>query len=321
MKIELFGVRGSLASPMTNNEFQDRLKESLAIALEQGITPSQIDDFIKILPSKLSTIYGGNTTCVSVTSDSGKVYILDTGTGVREIGDRLIKNPEYLGKGEISILFTHTHWDHIQGLPFFKPIYIKGNKLNFISTFKDLKDRLSYQQTERFFPVGFDASASTKSFTCLEHGTALELEPGLILDSLQLCHPGSSTAYRFRSGDRTFIFATDVEFTGITVEDLSPEQDAFFRNADILIIDSQYTLDEAFLKFDWGHTSYSMAINCGIHWNIKKLVLTHHEPSYSDEKLSEIAIEAQEHLQNHAKHTNTQVPELYMAIEGQFFSL
>jgi ribonuclease BN (tRNA processing enzyme) len=116
--------------------------------------------------------------------------------------------------------------------------------------------------------------------------------------------------------NKSFVFATDSEFIGKTIETDSVAKE-FFNNTDLFICDSQYTLDEAFLKVDWGHTSYTMAVNCASHWNIKKLILTHHEPAYSDDIIQSnylLALEHAELLSN--VHT-----EILLAREGMIFDL
>jgi phosphoribosyl 1,2-cyclic phosphodiesterase len=321
MKIELWGVRGSLPTPLTNQEYQSRVRDVLNRAIQLNVREDQIDDFLDSLPIYESHLFGGNTTCVTVTTNSGQLYILDAGTGIRPLGDKLLEEKKALGDGILNILLTHTHWDHIQGLPFFKPLYIEGNTINFYSQMKDLQERLDYQQKFRFFPVEFNKTASTKFFTQLKGEEVIEADDGLQIDMMPLKHPGGSCAYRFRQQGKTFIFCTDVEIEGSTVESYTPEYDSFFSEADLLIIDSQYTLDEAFLKFDWGHTSYTMAVNCGIRWNVNKLVLTHHEPSYDDQKLAEIYSLAVNHKKEHAVHSGSNPPEIIMAVEGQTFEL
>ena len=318
MIIELWGVRGSLPAPTENTEYRHKVREIVQRAIDQGIHSSdEIDPFFSKLPQNLQSIYGGNTTCVTVRSKSGKLYILDCGTGIRPLGDILMSGNAGKGAEELNIFITHTHWDHIQGIPFFKPIYIPGNVINFHSGLTDLHDRLKYQQTERFFPVALDDMASTKTFHLIEEGNKYQLEDDLFVEGCRIKHPGGCMAYRFTENGRSFIFATDAEFTGEYLENLKPEQDAFFRNADLLVIDSQYTLDEAFKKFDWGHTSYTMAINCAVQWKTRHLVLTHHEPAYSDEKLFSISSDAVEHR----IALESKFPVVHMAREGMRFEI
>ncbi|HBS05425.1 MAG TPA: MBL fold metallo-hydrolase [Leptospiraceae bacterium] len=317
MKVKLYGVRGSLPAPLRNAEYRVKLEEILKRSIASGLkSEEQIASFLDHLPGHLSHVVGGDTTCVRVDSDDGDVYILDAGTGLRPLGDELMAGPWGKGQGKIHIFFTHTHWDHIQGLPFFKPIYIPGNELHLYSPLPDLEDRMAYQTTDRFFPMPFHNSASTKFFHQLKQGESIHLDGGLQLDSHPLKHPGGSQAYRFKSEAGTFIFATDAEFTG---EDLMsrPDDAAFFDQAELLVMDAQYTLDESFSKFDWGHTSYTMAVNCAVHWKVKNLVLTHHEPAYSDEKIFENFKNAIEHRMA-LQHSS---PRIFLARESAEFDI
>jgi len=222
--------------------------------------------------------------------------------------------PAGRGQAEITILLTHTHWDHVQGLPFFTPMYLKGNVVRFYSPYPDIEERLVHQQDYRFFPVTLENMASTRHFHHMKG--PVRFEDSLTVDFLPLKHPGGSYAYRFREKGSTFIFATDTEFTGGYLEQMGNKAE-FFMDADLLVIDSQYTLDESFTKFDWGHTSYTMAVNCGINWRAKHLVLTHHEPGYYDFELSDILANAIEHRNNAGSNS----PDISIATEGTVFQL
>jgi phosphoribosyl 1,2-cyclic phosphodiesterase len=320
MQIKLWGVRGSLPAPTTNEEYTRKINHILERALAAGLRDaSSIPAFIDALPDDLKYVYGGNTTCVTVTSDTGNMYILDCGSGIRLLGYELMKGPCGKGQGVLNIFLTHNHWDHIQGIPFFTPLYIKGNILNFHSPFKNQQKILDEQMKAPYFPATFEGTASTKRFIQLDvkKRTPLQLEKDLVVDFFPLKHPGGSFAYRFRQAGRTFIFATDAEFTGEIFENRQEDVSEFFKGADLLIIDSQYTLDESFMKFDWGHTSYTMAVNCGLSWNVKQLVLTHHEPAYADSKLKEnydAAIEHGENIKNESM-------KIFMATEGTTYTL
>jgi phosphoribosyl 1,2-cyclic phosphodiesterase len=317
MKIKLLGVRGSLPTPMGYREYRDKIFKILQQAVRTGLHEHEpIEAFIRDLPDELQYCYGGNTTCATLTSQSGQVVILDCGSGIRALGDELIKGHFGRGEGELDIFITHTHWDHIQGIPFFKPMYIPGNVLNFYSPYEDLEERLKNQMAFEYFPATFEGTASIKNFHLLKQNETIRLGDDLIVDLYPLKHPGDSFAYRFREGNKTIIFATDVEFLGDTFESTGSNID-FFLNADLLILDSQYTLDESFFKFDWGHTSYTVAVNCGIRWKAKNLVLTHHDPSNSDIQLKQIHRNAIDH-RNQMK---TKKPNIYMAREGMTFHI
>lgn len=319
MQIQLLGVRGSIPTPFENDAYRNKLKSILEVAAREKLSdPSDVDSFISSLPENLQYNFGGNTTCATVTSESGKQYIIDMGTGVRSFASKLMKGPAGKGEGKFHIFITHTHWDHIQSIPFFYPIYIPGNELNFHSPYDDLQERLEHQQKDfRFFPASLEKTPSDKKYHILKPGEVFQPEENLKIDCHPLKHPGGSFAYRFREGNKTFIFATDAEFTGESLEQMDEEHINFFRDADLLVLDSQYTLYEAFSKFDWGHTSYTMAVNCGIRWNVKKLVLTHHEPNYSDDILLQNFNDAIEHRDS----MKTSSPEIFMAREGMIFDI
>jgi len=319
MQIQLWGVRGSLPSPINNEDYTSKLKRILELAAGNDISgPDKINSFINSLPDELRYVFGGDTTCVTVKSDSGKLYILDCGTGIRRLGNDLMEGDCAKGCGVLNIMITHNHWDHIQGLPFFRPIYVPGNVLNFYSPYKNQQELLERQMSSPFFPATFEGTASEKNYILINNAInePLQLEENLKLTIYPLKHPQGCFAYKFEQNGKIFIFATDTEFTGEAIEKMDSKTN-FFQDADLLILDSQYTLDEAFLKVDWGHTSYTMAVNCAINWNVKKLIMTHHEPAYSDDILQENYLLALEHSKQMAD-VNT---EILLAREGMVFDL
>ncbi|EMY78059.1 beta-lactamase family protein [Leptospira weilii serovar Ranarum str. ICFT] len=317
MIVQLYGTRGSVPSPLRTREYIQKVTQILELVRDAGPNAlTDIQKFISKLPPYLNQVVGGNTTCVSVTASTGRRMVFDGGTGLRILGDELMRKEFQNGSGKIALFFSHTHWDHIQGIPFFKPIYIPGNELHFYSPYPDLEARLEKQQTSEFFPIPFSALASTKLFTCLKPGETLDWEGGCKIGVYPLKHPGGSFAYRVEENGKVFIFATDAEFTGEDFDSIS-EMKPFFENADLLVLDAQYTLDESFQKFDWGHTSYTMAVNCAIAWNVKQLVLTHHEPVYADDVLDIILEEARAH----AVSLGNSSIRIELAVEGNVYKL
>ena len=291
MKVTFWGVRGSLPTPLS----PDQVRSKIA-AVVQRVRPSDLDSsesrelFLAGLPPELFGTIGGNTTCLEVRTDDGNVIILDGGTGLRDLGVSLDATRDPVR--EFSLFFTHFHWDHLQGIPFFGPAWVKGNLLVFASPFPSVERIIRDQMKPPYFPVTMDAMPATLRFVYLR-GENVRIG-GAEVRWKRMNHPGGAFAYKITENGKSVIFATDSEVTDREFQQRE-ENRAFFESADILILDSQYTLEESFTKFDYGHTSYTMAVNLAVEWKVKTLVLFHHEPRYEDRKLFGIRRSAQWH--------------------------
>lgn len=315
MEFKFYGVRGSCPTPITREEYKSKVLEVIRVGRETlSKNGEQLSDeeIFDRLPSYLQQNIGGNTTCLSVTSKLGNRYIFDMGTGLRVLGNELasvlFSEEEDLN---LRIFMTHTHWDHIQGWPFFKPAYSPKTNIEFYSCIPNLKARLELQQNEENFPVSFDMMASQKSFHNLEEYKEIEIEEFKITP-FPLKHPGTCTGYRIAEGDQAILFTTDVEFR----EDEPYLLDKIYNKvgkASILIIDAQYSSDEADMKLGWGHTSVKMAVKAGERLGVKKVFLTHFEPDHTDAVIREI-------IQTDLKDYNPKV-EIILAREGLSFSM
>jgi phosphoribosyl 1,2-cyclic phosphodiesterase len=282
VKLKFWGVRGSIPAPLSSEAIQRRVSAVVARLRPADLADAQSREaFLAGLPPHLFGTVGGNTTCLSIRTAAGSLFIIDAGSGIRELGASLARSQERIR--DYHILFTHFHWDHLQGLPFFAPAgYAAGNRLFLYSPREGLRGILEAQMRPPYFPVGMEAMRAEKHYVRLR-------KPPLRLGGAEIAwremkHPGGCVAYKVSEGGRSLIFATDSE---LSTEDFrrSSENAAFFQDVDVLILDSQYTLGEAIEKYDWGHTSYSMAVDFAAEWGIRTLFLFHHEPSYHDRKI------------------------------------
>ena len=234
------------------------VREKLVNALEQA-GPEHLKDaasreaFVDSLPAHLNSCYGGNSSCVHL-QVGGHHVIFDGGSGLRVLGNHLLGQEFGKGKGEAHLFLSHTHWDHIMGIPFFVPFYREGNKINIYGSHPRLKERLIGQQSFDYFPVPFDAYLADIDIVSLEGQKECVLGDVRITWH-EMNHPGQCFSYRVEYKGKSFIYATDSEYKDFGDKSLKPTIE-FFRDADLLVFDSQYTFIEGVEKEDWGHSSH-----------------------------------------------------------------
>ena len=291
MKVRFWGVRGSIGSAIKGEPVEDKIRKALTIATPADILDEDsIERFLKALPFSLKQTYGGNTTCLEIRSKNDDLIIMDAGTGIRELGLKIMQEGFADGEGECHMIFTHTHWDHIQGIPFFGPFYIPGNKFHIHAISDDIEGRLRYQNSPRHFPIDFDGMKADKTFTQHPESDKWKLH-GINFSQKAVRHPGGSFSYRMEEDGKVLIFGTDAEFKVEDMDNIQEYLDYFYK-ADVLIFDTQYTFEEQLQRIDWGHSSASIATDIALKAQVKKLVLFHHDPSYDDEKLDEVYLRA-----------------------------
>ncbi len=234
------------------------------------------------VPGKDTTIYGGNTTCLEITLASERKVIVDAGTGIRALGDVLSSEREVV---DVHLLITHIHWDHVLGFPFFAPIYNPSTRIiidGFPTCMKGLRYTFDNKMGDGFFPIQFDdLRARIKYLDRINRGP-LDLD-GVLVDTIPLQHPQGGFGFRFREGEKTFIFLTDNELRDDAWTGRSPQDYAeFCRDADILVHDAQYTPEEIADRRGWGHSDYLSVVRLALEANVKRLILFHHDPSRKD---------------------------------------
>ncbi|MBT5348562.1 MAG: MBL fold metallo-hydrolase [Nitrospina sp.] len=223
-----------------------------------------------------------------------ELLIFDAGSGIRMLGQELMATDFGRGQGKANVFFSHTHWDHILGIPFFVPFYIKGNQFTVNSPLPDIQERLEGQQKFEYFPIPFSIYASDIDFVVLENKTEQKIGD-MAVTWKAMYHPGQCFAYRVDYKGKSVVYATDAEYKKLGSSDLKPAVE-FFQDADLLIFDSMYTFSEGLEKEDWGHSSTFIGVDLALEANVKQIAFFHHEPTYSDFKLMDIFRQTEKYL-------------------------
>jgi len=268
------------------------------------------------VPGKDTTVYGGNTTCLEVTLQSGKTVIIDAGTGIRSLGEKLMAENN---NTDIYLFITHIHWDHVLGFPFFDPIYDQSTKIlidGHINALKGLKYTFDNKMGDGFFPIQFDDLNAEITYLGKLHKDILEID-GTVIDSVPLQHPQGGLGFRFREGKKTVVFLTDNELRDDAKIGLPSEGYVeFCKDADVLIHDSQYTPEEIDRRRGWGHSDFKAAFDLAHQADVKKLILFHHDPPRKDAEVKAINT----HCEDMAKEKNSNMT-IEAAKEGSEFEL
>jgi len=253
-------------------------------------------------PGPATVKYGGNTTCIEIRTDNDDLIILDAGTGIHPLGHELLKQLPV----SAHIFITHTHWDHIQGLPFFSPIFIPGNDIKIYGgldpvTNEGIERALSVQLQYSYFPIREAELNANIEYNTIKPAESITVA-GAKITPILLSHPVLNFGYRIDCDGQSIFFTGDYEpiFNIYDPEDSEYEEYQSFidqkqqqialamKGVDALIIDSSYTTEEYSSKKGWGHGTFDSAIKIATEAQVKQLFFTHHEPTRTDNQLDDI---------------------------------
>ena len=284
--VRFWGTRGSLPVALNHAGVRAKIRAALLAARDQNLsTPEAIDGFLDHeLPFSVKGTFGGNTSCVQIETGREEYLLCDLGSGAREFGNHVLAQHGPGHANCFNIFMSHVHWDHIMGFPFFVPAYIPGNKLRIYGCHKILREALERQHAAPSFPVEFSALGSMIEFVELEPGVTYEVA-GFSVTAIKQFHSGDSYGYRFARDGKAIVYTTDCEHKAQMLDASYPFVD-FYRDADLLIFDTMYSLADAIsVKEDWGHSSNLVAVELAQLARAKRLVMFHHEPAYDDAKI------------------------------------
>jgi phosphoribosyl 1,2-cyclic phosphodiesterase len=238
-------------------------------------------------PGAATIRYGGNTPCVEMLVD-GHRLIFDAGTGIYVLGQSLLPHLPVSG----HIFFSHSHWDHIQGFPFFSPAFMSGNEFDLygatMPSGMTIEQRLSDQMMQPNFPVPLQIMGANLRFHNLEYGMEVNLGDVNIQTGL-LNHPGGAMGYRVNWQNRSVAYITDTEHFN---SEIDRDVLTLVDGADVLIYDCTYTDEEYPSRVGWGHSTWQEGVKLAIAAGVNQLVIFHHDPSHNDDFMDEIGISA-----------------------------
>jgi phosphoribosyl 1,2-cyclic phosphodiesterase len=245
------------------------------------------------VPGDRTIRYGGNTPCVEVRTNDNELIILDAGSGLRELGRELSKNG---GPQSIHIFISHYHWDHIQGIPFFMPLYTKGNIITFYGegcSGKRVKEILGYQMASNYFPINIDEVTAQTNFVEIKTDSVYKIG-NIKVETHRANHSSPTISFKFTEGDKKVVYMPDNELL-LKDSKLANSSSEILENnnglidfclgSDYLIHDSMYDENSVLGKKGWGHSGNITLAYFSILSKVKNLVLFHYNPDYNDEKI------------------------------------
>jgi len=318
MTVRFWGVRGSSPRPIGPEELRDKLAKILHHVKPEHLQSSENQRrFLSKLPAELLGIVGGNTACIELRTNANAMVVFDTGTGLRDLEQRIKKTSESID--EYHIFLSHFHYDHLLGLPYFGAMYNPRGRITFYSPFPHMEQSLKKFMVAPYHPVGWDSFAADIRFRTLQEDEVLQLGETKI-EWIYRNHPNGCSSYKASEAGKSFIYSTDTELTEKDFQ-RTEKHIAYFQNADAIVLDTQYTLGEAIERYNWGHSSYSLAVEFAREFGIRRLYLFHHDPLNSDATMEDI-LKSARLLDKRLEHRSGKSPVIIdLAREGHTLEL
>lgn len=267
-------------------------------------------------PEPYAAKYGGNTTCVEIRLEDGTCIIIDAGSGIRKLGNALLKEPD--PPKDIYLFLTHTHWDHLMGFPFFVPAYIPGTRIHVRGggrAKRYLQRALSAQMEAPNFPVDFKTMKAKFDFT--KGNPSGQTIGSAHLTPVPLSHPNGGWGCIIEEAGKSFVFLTDNELGHVHEGGLRfSEYVSFCARADLLVHDAQYTTTEYKKKKTWGHSTYSEVTLLAISALCKRVGYFHHDPERSDREIDTFVAAERKRIEDEGRKL-----KCFAVAEGQSISL
>jgi len=291
MRVRFWGTRGSIPVAMTSAEVKRKLVTALVAAAGRGLdTPGKARAFVEWeLDFSVSHTFGGNSSCVQIETGGPDYVVCDLGSGARVLGNTVLATGGPRGH-RFHVFMSHLHWDHIMGFPFFMPAYLPGNHVTIYGCHDRLEEAFRRQNAAPSFPVDFSRMEAHIEFVRLEPERDYEIA-GMRVRAKRQRHGGDSYGYRLERHGKVVVYSTDSEHKQDDPEEVRAFVE-FFREADLVIFDAQYSLADAIsVKEDWGHSSNVVGVEMCQLARAQRLCLYHHEPVSDDERIATLLAE------------------------------
>jgi phosphoribosyl 1,2-cyclic phosphodiesterase len=324
MKVKFWGTRGSLPAPLTAAQVRDKLVRALEATrgLPLPAEEAGLAAFVESnLPFSVRGTYGGNTACVEIMAEHPNYVLLDGGTGLRDFAHHYRLNvarktrPSIPSTITFHLFLSHLHWDHVQGLPFFYPLYFPGHRVIIYGGHENIEEAVRRQFSTPSFPVPYETLKAEIEYRRLVPDKEVDVA-GLRVRAIAQNHPGVSYGYRFEKDGRVFVYSTDCEHKPPAA--LAPDYPMlrFFAGADLLVFDAMYSLSEAsYGKADWGHSSNVQGVELAARAQVKRLALFHHDPHQGDAELDEVLFNTRMYVEMYSQDKSRKLagPQKYPA--------
>jgi len=286
MRVRFWGTRGSIPVAQTSVAIQKKVVAALIKASGRVLdTPDKARAFVEQeLEFPVSHTFGGNSSCVELLGENVEYLLCDMGSGARAFAMAALARHGPGQPQSYHVLISHPHWDHIMGFPFFMPAYLPGNLIRIYGCHANLEEAFRRQHGPPSFPVDFKQLGANIQFIPLTEGRSADVAGFTVTPKLQR-HGGDSYGYRIERAGKVLVYSTDSEHKLDDPATVRPFVD-FFRDADLVIFDAQYSLAEAMsVKEDWGHSSNIVGVELCQMARVRHLCLYHHEPMLDDDQL------------------------------------
>lgn len=253
---------------------------------------SQIPKYFESMETPIIGGYGTSTTCVEVMTPQSQL-IIDGGSGIRQLSERIMTGTYGRPRGPFHIYMTHFHWDHVIGLPFFTPHFLPGVSIHYYGVQEDLEALIRGIFRKPYFPVPFESLSAKIHFHVLEPRTAFKIDD-MVITPYRLDHPDPCWGLKVQCGGKTYAHCVDTEGTRVTREELG-EDLPLYQGVDMMYFDAQYTFPELAEKANWGHSAAQIGLDIAIRENMGQVVFAHHDPGASIQTIQEIKRQTREY--------------------------